>query len=237
MASVLIVGGVWLFLGILEDVVSGDPLVAADVYIHHTLQQIRFPLLDAIMVAASELGDAAVTLPLVFVTLGWFLWHGELRSAIYWVAAVALAQVFVATLKFVVHRPRPTLIYEGVQSFSFPSNHATLSVVVYGFLAFFVARAFHGAKRQWTVAVTGLLIAVIAVSRLYLGVHWFSDVLAGISFGIAWIVMAALLHHVGEGKPSSPSLLGAVAVMTFLLSAAVHLVVQYGADLIRYAPR
>jgi undecaprenyl-diphosphatase len=140
-------------------------------------------------------------------------------------------------VKFVIHRPRPTLIYEGVHSFSFPSNHATLSVVTYGFLAFLVARAFDSAARRHIATATTLLILLISFSRLYLGAHWFSDVLAGISFGVACIAVAALLHHVGEENRRNTLSLGIAAMATLLLSASVHIFMQHSADLIRYAPR
>jgi undecaprenyl-diphosphatase len=125
-----------------------------------------------------------------------------------------------------------------VHSFSFPSNHATLSVVTYGLLAYFVARTYSGVRRQRIAIATGLLIALISFSRLYLGVHWFSDVLAGISFGIACIATVALLHHVGDGGSRRNTLsLGVAAMVTLLLTASIYIFMQYSADLIRYAPR
>lgn len=236
-AGVLVIGGLWLFLGVLEDVVSRDPLVDVDVAIHALIQQVRFPALDYLMVGVSELGDAAVTVPVIFVVLGWFIWHREMRSALYWISAVGLAQVFVETIKFVIRRPRPVSIYEGVHSFSFPSNHATLSVVAYGLLAYFVARGFPGKLRRRTAVTTGVLILLIAFSRIYLGVHWFSDVVAGISFGVACIVTAALMHHAGDGSRRDTASLGVAAVLTFLVSAALYLYMQHSADLIRYSPK
>ncbi|WP_248295195.1 HAD-IC family P-type ATPase [Paraburkholderia sp. UYCP14C] len=236
-ATVLVIGGVWLFFGVLEDVVSHDPLVDVDVAIHAAMQRLRFPALDSVMVAASELGDAAVTVPVIFVVLGWFVWQRELRSALYWIAAIGLAEVFVETVKFVIQRPRPTLIYEGVHSFSFPSNHATLSVVTYGLLAYFVARTYRGVWRQRIAIAAGLLIALISFSRLYLGAHWFSDILAGISFGIACIASVALLHHVGDGGRSKTLSLGVATMVALLLTAGTYIFMQHSADLIRYAPR
>src|ERR1700686_1801199 len=72
------------------------------------------------MVAASELGDAAVTVPVILVVLAWLVWQRRLRSAAYWISAVAFAQLFVVTLKFVMRRARPSSMYEGLQGFSFP---------------------------------------------------------------------------------------------------------------------
>jgi undecaprenyl-diphosphatase len=188
------------------------------------------------MVAASELGDAAVTVPVILVVLLWLIWQKKLRSALYWIAAVGSAQLFVVTLKFVIRRPRPALMYDGVQGFSSPSNHATLSVVTYGFLAFFVARAWDNVARLGIAIATSLFILLISFSRLYLGAHWFSDVLAGISFGVAWISTAAVLHHVGDENQRDASSLGAASFVTFVISATVHIIMQHGADLTRYAP-
>jgi undecaprenyl-diphosphatase len=236
-AGVLTVGGAWLFLGVLEDVVSGDPLVAVDVKIHAALQSIRSPLLDSLMVAASELGDAPVTIPVVLVVLGWLVWRRRVRSAAFWILAVVFAQLFVITLKFAMRRARPSSMYEGIQGFSFPSNHATLSVVTYGFLAFFVARAWGHIARLRVATATVLFILLISFSRLYLGVHWFYDVLAGISFGVAWIATAAVLHHVGDESERDASSLGVASFVTFVISAAVHVILQHGVDMTFYAPR
>jgi undecaprenyl-diphosphatase len=236
-AGVLVIGGAWLFLGVLEDVISGDPLVAVDVKIYVALQTIRFPLLDSLMVAASELGDAAVTVPVILVVLAWLVWQRRLRSAAYWISAVVFAQLFVVTLKFFMHRARPSLMYEGLQGFSFPSNHATLSVVTYGFLAFFVASAEGNVARRCIATATALFILLISFSRLYLGAHWFSDVLAGLSFGVAWIAIAAVLHHLGDENQGDASSLGIASFVTFFVSSTAHIIMQHDIDLALYAPR
>lgn len=236
-AGVLAIGGTWLLLGVMEDVISEDPLVAVDIKIHAALQLLRFPLLDSLMVAASELGDAAITVPVILVVLAWLVWQRRLRSAAYWISAVLFAQLFVVTLKFFMRRARPSSMYEGLQGFSFPSNHATLSVVTYGFLAFFVARAWGNVARRRIATVTALFILLISFSRLYLGAHWFSDVLAGVSFGVAWIAIAAVLHHLGDANQRDASSLGIASFVTFVISAVVHIIMQHGIDLSLYAPR
>jgi membrane-associated phospholipid phosphatase len=159
------------------------------------------------------------------------------RSATYWILAVVFAQVFVIALKFVMRRARPSSMYEGLQGFSFPSNHATLSVVTYGFLAFFVARAWGNAARLRIATATALFILLISFSRLYLGVHWFSDVLAGISFGVAWIATAAVLHRAGDENEKDASSLGVASFVTFVISATVHIIMQHGVDMTLYAHR
>jgi len=80
------------------------------------------------MYRASELGDGVVTIPVILVVLAWLGWQMRLRSATYWILAVVFAQAFVIALKFAMRRARPSSMYEGLQGFSFSSNHATLSV-------------------------------------------------------------------------------------------------------------
>ncbi|MBB5443108.1 MULTISPECIES: phosphatase PAP2 family protein [unclassified Paraburkholderia] len=83
---------------------------------------------------------------------------------------------------------------------------------------------------------TSLFILLISFSRLYLGVHWFSDVLAGISFGVAWIATAAVLHYVGDENQKDATSLGVASFVTFTISATVHIIMQHGGDMIRPAP-
>ena len=65
----MILGSAWLFLGVLEDVATRDPLVDVDVIVHGVLQQLRTPWMDSAMVAATELGDVQVLLPVILAAL------------------------------------------------------------------------------------------------------------------------------------------------------------------------
>ncbi|MBP0592194.1 phosphatase PAP2 family protein [Paraburkholderia sp. LEh10] len=235
LAIVLVLGGLWLFLGILEDIISKDPLVTVDRVLHDGLQRLRFPFVDHIMVAASELGDAAVTLPVSLAVLVVLLFRREWRTAGYWIAAVVTAEIFVKTLKFAVQRLRPVSIYDGIESFYFPSSHATLSIVVYGFLTYLVCR---GRQRQVQLRIamtSGLVIALISFSRIYLGVHWFSDVLAGLSVGTAWIAFLSVTHHLRDRDRQGSTALWVVALSTFLANAVVHIYLRHSFDFIHYA--
>ncbi|MFC5429571.1 phosphatase PAP2 family protein [Paraburkholderia denitrificans] len=234
-AVILILGGMWLFLGILEDVISGDPLVAVDQMLHDRLQVLRVPLFDHVMVAVSELGDAAVTIPVSLAVLAALLFRREWRSAGYWIVVIAAAEASVKLLKLAVQRSRPVSIYEGIERFSFPSSHATLSIVVYGFLAYLVCRGLRRAV-QFRIAMTiGLVIALISFSRLYLGVHWFSDIIAGLSLGMAWITFLSVAHHLRDRDRQGSSVLWISALATFLAAAAIHIALSHAVDFGRYA--
>ena len=79
-----------------------------------------------------------------------------------------MAEILVKVLKVALHRSRPGLFYDGVESFAFPSSHATMSVVAYGFLAFLICRKQRAPVRLLIATTTAFGIALIASSRLHL---------------------------------------------------------------------
>ncbi|MHB0974311.1 MAG: HAD-IC family P-type ATPase [Thiobacillus sp.] len=236
-AAVLVIGGAWLFFGVLEDVISHDPLVDVDAYVYHLLQSLRTPILDGIMIAVTELGDAQVLLPVMLVTLAWFIVHRLWLTAGYWLAAIGGAEVLAKVIKVVLHRPRPGLFYGGIEQFSFPSGHATMSVVVYGFLAFLLCRGARSGLRKTVIFVIAALVAGIALSRLYLGAHWLSDVLGGLAFGTAWIAALAIAYEYQSHEQFRLARLAALMLMTLLIAGGVHIVSSHEADYSRYAPQ
>ncbi len=248
LVALVILGSAWLFLGVLEDVATGDPLVDVDVIVHGVLQKLRTPWLDSVMVAVTELGDVQVLLPVILASFAWFAWRRLWRTCLYWLAAAGATEVLVKLLKLALHRPRPSPLYGGVESYSFPSGHATMSVVVYGFLAFLISRKQRPPVRLLIATTTALVIALIALSRLYLGAHWASDVIAGASFGLAWIGALAMRYSdraVGRRDADAdadadaevkPHQLAVVVVVTLLVSGSWHIGRDHARDSVRYAP-
>ncbi len=234
-AVVLVLGGSWLFLGVLEDVISGDPLLLVDARVHETLRSLRTPGGDRFMVAVTELGDVQVLLPVILVALGWFIAHRLWRTAIYWLLAVGVAETLVKVIKLTLQRDRPGALYVGIEQFSFPSGHATLSVVVYGFLAFLLAAEAPQRRRVLIGSAASLLIGAIASSRLYLGAHWMSDVLAGLSFGTAWVATLAIAYWYRHREPLRAARFAMAVVTAFAVAATVHAAISYTSDLVRYS--
>jgi undecaprenyl-diphosphatase len=111
-------------------------------------------------------------------------------------AAAPLAADAVETLaKMVTDRPRPPIAervaHVSAHGFSFPSGHATIAAAGYGALAVVLARRLHRAAAAAVVVVLGAAAGLVGVSRLYLGVHWLTDVLAGWLIGAATLAVAA----------------------------------------------
>ncbi|MBS1167327.1 MAG: phosphoesterase PA-phosphatase related [Proteobacteria bacterium] len=229
-------GAAWVFLGILEDVVNGDPLVLADHAIYRALQDIRTPAADAVMIGITELGDARVVVAVTAVVFVWLAWERAWHTAAFWLVAVAGASALNTVIKVTLHRVRPDeLLYSGWSAFSFPSGHSTTNMVLYGFLAVLVARGLRPSLRVPVALAALTLIFLIAVSRLYLGAHWFSDVVGGAAFGSTWLTLLGLFYLRRPAELiSSPSLLAA-ACAALLLAGSANIFQNHTIDVQRYA--
>ena len=238
LAALLLLGGGWGFIELLENVVARDPLVLIDRAVFSALQALRTGWLDRVMVAVTGLGGAAVTVPVIVAVALWLAWKRLWRTLAYWLAAVGFGRVLVWVLKTAIARPRPNAVYSGaVGQFSFPSGHTASSMVLYGFLAFLLARGKPIAQKLWIGLAAAAIVLSIAFSRLYLGAHWMSDVLASITLGTAWVALLAIAYtHHAQAVRLPTRMLWLVAGATLLVAGAVNVVRGQAADLERYAP-
>jgi undecaprenyl-diphosphatase len=160
------------------------------------------PTLTAGMRFVTNLGDWQVVMTATLCLFA-YLWYRRDNTHIL-VAFVAMmgAGTLDASLKLAFHRARPDPFFiSKPSSYSFPSGHALISLCFYGLLAGTVAHEM-SAKWQriltWTAAV--LLIAMIGLSRVYLGVHWPSDVIAGYAAALIWMGAVRVLALRLEGR-------------------------------------
>ncbi|MCS3839033.1 undecaprenyl-diphosphatase [Pseudomonas sp. JAI111] len=236
LSAVLLAGAAWFFFGILEDVVTGDPLLLADSAIYHALRDLRTAPGDAVMIAITELGDTKVVMAVTIVVLLWLMWKRVWRTAAYWLVAIAGASVLNTVIKVTLHRARPgEFLYSGWSAFSFPSGHSTVNVVLYGFLAFLIARDIRPAWRFAVALCAATLIFLIAFSRLYLGAHWLSDVLGGLAFGSAWLALLGLSYLRRQAGRIEPKGLLAAGCSALILAGGLNIYRSHATDSDRYA--
>jgi membrane protein DedA with SNARE-associated domain/membrane-associated phospholipid phosphatase len=234
--ALMLVGAAWLFLAILENVASGDRLVDFDASIYHALQNLRTPPGDAAMIVFTELGDTAVVIVVTGVVFLWFAGKRAWRTAFYWLTAIAGASALNTAIKVALHRPRPgEQLYDGWSAFSFPSGHSTVNIVLYGFLAFLIGRELRPAGRLPIALGAALLVLLIAFSRLYLGAHWFSDVIGGLAFGSAWLAALGISYLRKPCKPIGPVGLIVVVSMALAVAGAANVARRHAFDIERYA--
>lgn len=158
------------------------------------------PWFREFMAELTALGGYPLLSILVALVVGYLLVARLFGPALFTVLAIVSGTAASHLLKLVYDRPRPDLVEQlvSVHTPSFPSGHAAMSAVVYLTLASLIVRLVDSTTiRAYVLAVALLLTVSIGVSRVYLGVHWPSDVAAGWAFGVAWaslswLVVAAL---------------------------------------------
>lgn len=234
----VVIASAWAFFSVMEDVVQGDPLLQIDGVIYRALQDLRTPTGDTFMIAMTELGDSVVTTTVTIVVFLWLAWQRAWRTAFYWAAAVGFAATLNTITKLAIHRARPgDLAYVGATAFSFPSGHATVNAVLYGFLAFLITRQLRPARRL-PIFVAALCFATLIVfSRLYLGAHWASDVLGSLTFATAWVVVLGFAYVRHYEKMFDRRNLAVVAGASLVLVGGLNISQKHAADLQRYAVR
>jgi undecaprenyl-diphosphatase len=154
----------------------------------------RTPRLDELMLDVTSLGNGIVLVVLVLVAAV-FLWQTRHHWSVYLLVIGTVGGDLLNTLlKEYFERPRPSVVIQidTVSSMSFPSGHAMVSLIVYGSVAYLVGRLEPTAGlRRTTWAFAVLIILSIGISRVYLGVHYPSDVIAGFIAGLAWLAFVA----------------------------------------------
>ncbi|MBC8017693.1 MAG: bifunctional DedA family/phosphatase PAP2 family protein, partial [Verrucomicrobia bacterium] len=189
----LIIGASWLFGGIAEDVVTGDPLTVFDKDVAEWFHERRTPGITTAMQLISDLASLTWVTGVATLTalvLWWKrCWYRLLALGFVLPGGMILGFV----LKVIFHRHRPSfedsfLIFYG---YSFPSGHTMAATVLYGLLAVFAVIAFE-AWRWRLGAVLGAIVMILLVgfSRLYLGAHYVSDVVGATAAGLAWMALS-----------------------------------------------
>ncbi len=183
----------WVFGETTEAVVNQDNIAAVDTPVTRWIVERREPWSTAALRAITELGAAwFVIAVIVAVTVVLAVHRRPWSERLVMPLSSAGAAVLVTFVKLSIARPRPELgeIVATASGFAFPSGHSAQAVACYGALAWLVAhvtRTRRSTILAWTGAVT--LALLIGFSRLYLGVHWLSDVIGGFVLGAAWLTV------------------------------------------------
>jgi len=139
------------------------------------------------------LGGALVLSIVSLSTAGCLLLHRHYRLLVSVLSSIIGGTLFSLCLKQLIHRPRPAIVTHfdySIITNSFPSGHSMLSAIVYLTVAILIAQMFSDRiTKIYVFAVAGSLIGLIGFTRIYLGVHYLSDVLAGWCFGGVWVIL------------------------------------------------
>lgn len=220
LAAVLFLGDAFLDLAVaLHD--NSPALQKADALAHEWAVYFHTRSATGLFVALTVLGTPVGLGVLVAIVCAIALFRGKPYRALYLAGTAAVGALLNVALKNVFERARPDLsvALREASGFSFPSGHAMGSTIVFGALAYLAYRlTWPWRRRAATIAGCATLAIGIATSRIYLGVHWISDVAAGIAAGGLWLVVSIVAYETfrllralraqprGPNRPGSGSL-------------------------------
>lgn len=193
------------FLSLIQDTLAKDPFVEADIRITNLMVTLRSLKLAKILLFFTYLGNwqMIISLGLVSLIVFW-LWRKK-QMAIFLAGGLLSGELIYNLFKFLLHRQRPDIRFSLIpqNGYAFPSGHAVMSLIFYGIVGYFLART---CKNRWLkfliMMITFVLVFLIGFSRIYLGVHWASDVVAGWSLGLSLLILC--LTFFGQRKRFFP---------------------------------
>lgn len=213
-ALVLVMGGIWAFVAIAEEVIEGETH-SFDKAILLAMRNANDPVdplgpkwLEELARDFTALGSVGITMLITLAVAGFLLLQSRRRATLLILAAVGGGLLISALLKQGFDRPRPDIVphVAYVYTASFPSGHSMMAAVTYLTLGALLARV--QPRRQlkaYLLMIAIVLTLLVGLTRVYLGVHWPTDVLAGWTAGAAWALICWLaarwLQHRGQLEP------------------------------------
>ena len=192
-----------LLMGVVGEVVKAEVIATIDKNVESLLFVFRDPLLVRIFLWITVLGKLKITLCLtVAASLLFRIWNRESYIVPLWITTGG-SYLFIMLGKETLHRPRPVELAVYSESFSsFPSGHATIAMALFGYVAYCLCREIDSWKNRInTCFVSGIAILLVGFSRLYLGVHYLSDVLGGFLLGLLWLMIGICILELRRVPP------------------------------------
>jgi undecaprenyl-diphosphatase len=205
-ALLIAAAALFVFGWLAEEMLEGDTR-QFDALVRTAVHQLATPGLTRLMQVFSFFGSVVAVTAMCLAAICVSLYYGRTRTAVMLAITMAGVAALDVVLKHAFHRPRPVAFFGATpSSYSFPSGHALGSLCFYGMLAAILAgRArTRGAKFcVWMAAA--LLVGMIGFSRIYLGVHYPSDVIAGYCAAAVWLGAVGFLDRsLGTGEKKKP---------------------------------
>ena len=183
------------FARVTEDYLTNDPLARWDVSFARWLSEHRSPAGLDVFRAVTDVGSPAVSVIVAAFACILLFRRRQFADAALLPVALAGAEVLNLALKVSFHRERPEFSFIHLDTYSYPSGHVMVAVAAYGAFAYLLwGRVGSRPRRLSMAAATLAIVVLVSVSRLYLGVHYLSDVLGGFAAGVSWLAVAIALR-------------------------------------------
>ncbi len=225
-----------LFAIVSQLTLTTDLLTPLDRLAVDWLAQLRHPVLDGVFVAITLLGNPPVLASAAALAVLALVFRGLYAAGLHVAGAAVLASVMVWLFKDVTAIARPELVLQPPSSEAYPSGHATGITVLCSLLASFIARETRPGHRWQFYLIFSLPLLLVALSRVYLGVHWFTDITAGIFLGLAITGLVRTSYSRFDNGPVTFDVSLGVAAGVWIAFSVGYIILQWPQAMIWYAP-
>ncbi len=184
-----------LYLLIFLSVINQGHLTLLNRPIFEVLRTLRHTGSDRIIIGITLLGDGRILLVSGIVIFSWLAFKKYYREAIYWLIVIAMSISVPVFYKIFFYFPRPSGLLHASAASSFPSGHTFQAVMYYGFLATMISSHIREKYRRHIYSIALTIVILVGFSRLYLGAHWLTDVLASFTLGLTCLALVTLLYR------------------------------------------
>jgi len=171
---------------------KGEFLSKVNLSVNQLMSSIQF---NPLIISSKIISNILETFGIILITLifsAYLFLTKRKKESIIFILIVGFSSITGLILKSIYHISRPANALISETDFSFPSGHSSIAVIFFGFLGYFLCKKYPKGKLLIsTLSITGIFL--VAFSRLYLNVHWFSDVIGGLILGSIWMLIALIL--------------------------------------------
>ncbi len=183
----------FIFLSLLYSVVTNGAVTKIDLWVSLHIFKLYHPFLNTVLIFFTNLNGVFGSLVFSILIMAWLYRKKHLNAFCFYLLAFSGMAVLFLLLKFLVARERPHSELIDVINFSFPSGHASMTMAMAVILYFIFVKNMHDSVVKKTLMILCIFWPIfIAFTRVYLNVHWFSDVAAGLALGLFWVTFVYL---------------------------------------------
>jgi len=193
-ALILNIFSLYFFSKMIEDVVNMELVTNFDLWINSKIVLLWGPSLNKIMLFITNIASSYHLFILSIILFGILVYKKKWYHSLLFLFSMILALLSELLIKLIIQRARPENALINVSGYSFPSGHATMAIIFFSLLLYsFKDDIRNEALKKSFIAANIVLFLLIGFSRVYLNVHWFSDVIAGFSLGLFWLTLLILM--------------------------------------------
>lgn len=219
-AALLFVLSFTSFIYITVNVMNWEGISLWNEPVYQALRALYVDNVVDIVTFVTGLAQPLILLPAAAAVGLWLLWRKRYIAMLCWLGTIGVTEAIGFSLRGVVAMQRPEGLMKLTQEYSYPSGHALTATLVYGLAAAFIQHKVLPAHRWIAWAISVPLILILSFTRLYIGMHWFTDVLGGIMLGVAGVALGILIFRRLEHKipPIRDILIPGLLVLTLTMT-------------------